>query len=130
MRSGRMAFSMKLRRALIIFATLVASITRDRSVSGVDVTVDAAGEQVAESEPSSVKQLLRTISDKALIKEIKRRGYKVKRAKKRTTKSSVVKHEPNSIQSTGAKSECHKPSTERRPVGRNTEIQTVSRYGT
>ena len=85
---------MKLRRALIIFATLLATILRDRSVSGVDVTVDASGEAVTDLEPSTVKQLLRTISDKALIKEIKRRGYKVKRRKKKTLSSRGLKHEP------------------------------------
>ena len=94
MRPGRMSFSMKLRRALIIFATLLATILRGRSVSGVDVTVDASGEAVTDLEPSTVKQLLRTISDKALIKEIKRRGYKVKRRKKKTLSSRGLKHEP------------------------------------
>ena len=62
-------FSMKLRRALIIFATLLATILRDRSVSGVDVTVDASGEAVPDLEPSTVKQLFERYQIKPLSRK-------------------------------------------------------------
>ena len=93
MRARRTGVSVKLQRAVIIFATLVVSNMRDYSVLGVEVGVDAAGEQLVESELSNVKQILRSISDKTLIKEIKRRGYKVKRVRKKKPSSSIVKHD-------------------------------------
>ena len=89
----------------------------------IDVTVDASGEAVT-IWGQALSNNAGTISDKALIKEIKRRGYKVREGRKKNiSRDSNMNQKPG--QSTGAKSEYHKRSTERGPVGLTTEIKQL-----